>query len=158
MPILSNHLALLQNYSFEFKAKLLSGAVGWVIKGTKDYNDIMPRFCLMFNIVQAGTLTPHIFKGDRRHPVHQYHQLQDLAVYVGERLDLPRFYDIKTTVKDDLVEIHFDGEPVFSHTFGTHPTEQELYNFNPKGGQVGFRCYPTEEAIIRDLDIKLIRD
>jgi hypothetical protein len=156
MPIISNHLGLLRNYSFEFRAKLLSGAVGWIIKGTKEYDEIMPRFCLMFNIVQAGSLRPHIFNRDNIHPEHQYHPLEQLFRPLRRTMDPSAFYHIKTTVKDDLVEIRFDDDLVFSHTFGTHPSEQDLYRVGRKGGQVGFRCYPSEEAIIRDVNIELI--
>jgi hypothetical protein len=156
MPILSNHLALLENYSFEFKVKILSNAAGWVIKGTKNYNDITPQFCLMFNIGKEGILTPHIFNRTNIHPTYHYHPLSELTINIGNKIDQTIFHHIKTTVNDDSVEIYFDGSLEFSHTFGTNSTEKDLYSFNPKHGQVGFRCHPGEEAIIRDVNIEII--
>jgi len=155
MPIMSNHLALLQNYTFEFKTKILSTAVGWVIKGTKRYNDITPQFCLMFNIGREGTLTPHIFNRNNIHPHYHYHRLLGLVENIGETIDQSTFHHIKTTVDGDLVEIYFDGKHLFSHTFGTNPNEKDLYNFSQKDGQVGFRCYQGEEAIIKDVNIEI---
>ena len=155
MPIMSKHLALLQDYSFEFRAKVLSNAVGWVIKGTKNYNDITLRFCLMFNIGRRGKLIPHIFNRDNIHPRHDYHPLTTLAKNICRRIDQSTFHNIRTAVKGDLVEIYFDKDLIFKHMFGTDPVERDLYNFNPKHGQIGFRCYPNEEAIIRDLNIEI---
>lgn len=157
MPIMSNHLGLLQNYSFEFKAKILSNAVGWIIKGTRGYNDITPQFCLMFNVGVGGELMPHIFNRTNIHPIDHYHRLCPLATKIGKSIDKTTFYDIKTTVSGDLVEIYFERSKVFSHTFGTHPKEKDLYNFSPKHGQVGFRCHQYEEAVIRDVNIEIIK-
>lgn len=155
MPIMSNHLALLRNYSFEFKAKILSNAVGWIIKGTRRYNDITPQFCLMFNIGVSRDLMPHIFNRTNIHPMSHFHPLNSLAKKIEKSIDNSSFYNIKTTVNGDLVEIYFEGTQVFSHTFGTHPDEKDLYNFSPKHGQVGFRCHPGEEAVIRDVNIEI---
>lgn len=151
MPIISNHLALLENYSFEFKAKILSSAVGWIVKGSKRYNDLSPQFCLMFNIGEAGDLTPHIFRSDKINPTFHYHPITSLAKNVGGKVARGVYHNIKTMVDGDKIEIQFNGTSVFMHTFGTNSDEKDLYNFDPKNGQIGFRCHPGEEAIIKDV-------
>jgi len=157
LPIMSNHLGLLQNYSFEFKAKILSKAVGWIIKGTKEPNDIILQFCLMFNVGVDGELMPHIFNRNNIHKKDLYHRLTSLSENIG-KIDKNTFYDIKTTVNGDLVEIYFERSKVFSHTFGTHSQEKDLYNIDKsKDGQVGFRCHQYEEAVIKDVNIEIIK-
>ena len=98
---------------------------------------------------------PHIFNRNHIDPINHYHQLKELATNIETTIDPSTFYHIKTTVDGDFVEIKFDGKKVFSHTFGTDLNEKELYNFQQKDGQVGFRCHPDEEAIIMDVNIEI---
>lgn len=72
MPIMTNHCSLLRNFEFEFKAKIISGALGFVVKGTQRNDFAIPRFCVMFNINKEGYIVPHIFNENKIEPNTHY--------------------------------------------------------------------------------------
>lgn len=60
-PIMTTYLSLLRNFEFEFKAKIVRGAVGWAVQGTKSFDAFLPSFCVMFNINLDNKFSPHVF-------------------------------------------------------------------------------------------------
>jgi len=157
-PIMTNYLAPLTNYEFEFEAKIEYGAVGWAVKGTKRYQSIVPDFCLMFNIGVSNTLTPHIFNINHYDPANAgYQKFPGKEVNDINLKKLPDgWFIIKTVVKADTITISNNGETIFFADFSIAPYKQ-YYNFPFKQGEIGFRCYQgVEEATIRYFNIKEI--
>ncbi|MBI3379128.1 hypothetical protein HY029_00030 [Candidatus Gottesmanbacteria bacterium] len=156
-PIMTNYLAPLNNYEFEFRARIVNGAVGWAVKGTKRYASIVPEFCLMFNIGLDGKLTPHIFNINKSIKEHGgYKPFNEKVRIVALKKSKEGWFNIKTIVIDDNIRILNDGEIIFEDDFSKEPYK-EYYDYPNKQGEIGFRCYQgVEEAIIEYFSIKEI--
>lgn len=149
-PIMTNYLSLLQNYEFSFKAKVISGALGWVVKGTKSFPNILPEFCLMFNITAQNEINPHIYnRGKQIFWKPFYENKKNVSLKLNE------WFEIKTVVLGDKITIYKDEIEVFSADFLEEPYK-DFYQYDNKQGEVGFRCYPGEEAVINHIRIKEI--
>ena len=156
-PIMTNYLAPLNNYEFEFKTRIVYGAVGWAVKGTKRYASVVPDFCIMFNIQLNNILTPHIFNIKKYNPAAGGYTVFNQE---GKKVSLKKskegWFNIETVVKGDIITISNDKHIIFEDDFSTK-AYKEYYNFPNKQGEIGFRCYQgVEEAIIRYFNIKEI--
>jgi hypothetical protein len=154
-PIMTTHLGLLKNYEFEFKAKIESLNLGWIIKGTRPFNNYLPTFCIMFNINQKGVLRPHIFNSNKvvinpptHYRVFDEQQVQFIISNEG-------WFTIITRIIGDKITIFNDGNIVFDQDFSVDPYK-EFYEFPNKQGEVGFRCHPGEQGIINYLKVREI--
>lgn len=157
-PIMTNYLASLNNYEFEFKTKIVNGAVGWAVKGTKRYASVVPEFCIMFNIkLDDNKLTPHIFNINKYVQAGGgYKVFDEKAKEVRLKKSKEGWFNIKTIVKGDIITILNDKEIIFKDDFSKEPYK-EYYNFPDRQGEVGFRCYQgIEEAVIQYFNIKEI--
>ena len=156
-PIMTTHLALLKNYEFEFKAKIESRTLGWIVKGTRQ--GAMPSsrylltFCVMFNIKGDGKLRPHIFNYNNLSRDFSYHQFDEQQV----ELDVSQegWFTLVTRVVGDQITILNDGNTVFDEDF-TVGRYGEAYEFANKQGEVGFRCHPGEQGVINYVRVKEI--
>ena len=146
-PIMTTHLALLKNYKFEFKAKIESGNLGWIVEGTKSSDSYLPKFCVMFNINQQGNLTPHILNFNKLDPKIQYKVFEEKRVKVNMDFLKEGWFIITTKVVDDKITILNNDRTIFEQDFNVSPYK-EFYGFSDKQGEVGFRCYPGEQGII----------
>lgn len=156
-PIMTNYLAPLKNYEFEFKTKIVNGAVGWAVKGTKRYASVVPEFCIMFNIKSDNTLTPHIFNITKY--VQEgggYKVFDEKAKQVDLKKSKQGWFNIKTIVKDDIITIFNDRQIIFKDDFSKEPY-REYYDYPNMQGEIGFRCYQgVEEAVINYFNIQEI--
>lgn len=156
-PIMTNYLAPLNNYEFEFKTKIVNGAVGWAVKGTKRYASVVPEFCIMFNIQLNNTLTPYIFNINKYVQAGGgYKVFNEKAKKVALKKSKEGWFNIQTMVKGDTITIVNDKEIIFKDDFSKEPYK-EYYDFPDRQGEIGFRCYQgVEEAIIRYFNIREI--
>ncbi len=103
LPMLTQHLGLLGDHEFAFSAKIQKRTIGWVVKGTyENPNQLVPSFCIMFNINEEGTLSPHIWNLNRLHPQNGYHRLERQEIELKTKFS-GRSLDIKTVVTGDNI-------------------------------------------------------
>lgn len=154
-PIMTTHLALLKDYEFEFKARIESRTLGWIVKGTRPFNRYLPTFCIMFNINQKGGLRPHIFNSNKVEidPPTYYHVFNEQQVQLN--ISKEGWFTLLTKVIGDKITILNDGNIIFDQDFTVDPYK-EFYEFANKQGEVGFRCYPGEQGIINYLKVREI--
>lgn len=152
-PIMTAHLALLKNYEFEFKAKIITGSLGWIIKGTRQSNDYFPTFCVMFNININGELGPHIFNINKiiLDPPTNY-KVFDVKK-VNLKISKEGWFTIITKVNGDNFTISNNKNIIFQDNFDKDPYK-EFYDFPNKQGEIGFRCAFDEQGIINYLRIR----
>lgn len=142
-PIMTTHLSLLNNFCFEFKARILKNRVGWIIKGTRYPNSPIPNFFIMFNIGKSGDICPHIFNNIINEKKYKRFDKE----FVSTNNDLSnKWFVIKTLVLEDQIEILINDNSVFNKNFKEEPFKK-YYDFQNKLGEIGFRCYSDEEAI-----------
>ncbi|MGA2468282.1 MAG: TIR domain-containing protein [Thermodesulfobacteriota bacterium] len=153
-PIMTTHLALMQNYTFKFKAKIESKNLGWVVKGTRPFNSYLPTFCVMFQIDQQRYLTPHIYNTNKVDPNTHYN------VFKRHRVKLKFLKDgwftfTTKVVGNEITILNESKEVIFKQNFNLRPYK-EYYDFPYKQGEVGFRCYPGEQGVIRYMRVEEI--
>ncbi|HLE29245.1 MAG TPA: TIR domain-containing protein [Anaerolineales bacterium] len=152
LPILTTTLALLRDCEFEFRACIAQERVGWVVKGTKDLNSLLPAFCMMFQLDANDNLTPHIWNAKQIHPQSLYQVFPSHKVTIKKSRD--GWFTLVTRVQRSTVEIENDKKVVFTADFSTKPYAQYYNDFPYKEGQVGFRCHPGEEAVINYVKVR----
>jgi hypothetical protein len=155
-PIMTEHLALLGDYKFSFKAKINRLCVGWIVKGTRDHDKILPAFCVMFNLNQEGVLTPHILNQHMIDPQHIYTPFKIRQFKADLKDPANEWISIVTTIVGDKVTVSVNDQTVFDENLNTEPY-RELFNFPRIEGQVGFRCDNWEEAVVREVKVEEIR-
>ncbi len=156
LPMLTTTLAILRDCEFSFKAKIESLRIGWVVKGILPQKRFYPEFCLMFNLDDQGILTPHILNMEKLNPSTLYQVFEKQRKRISNYTFKNRWINITTTVRGDFVEIKHDNSIVFSADFSKEPYVQYYHSSDRRGGQVGFRCYPDEEALINRVEINEI--
>lgn len=154
-PIMTTHLALLSNYEFEFRAKIESGHIGWIVKGTRPFNSYLPTFCVMFNINRHGQLRPHIFNINNPDPESHYKLFDIQQVELHTESSKEDWFLITTKVIEDKITILNNDRVIFEQDFNQAPYK-EFFEFQNKQGEIGFRCYPGEQAIINYITVKEI--
>jgi len=153
-PIMTTHLALLENYEFEFKAKIKVRTLGWIVKGTRKFGTNSLVFCIMFNINKKHKLLPHIFTSKDIHPATHYQVFNTEKKTV--KLNLKEgWFTLITRVDGDRITISNDKKIIFGQNFTIEPYKK-FYEFPKKQGEVGFRCSPNEEAIINYVKVREI--
>jgi len=152
-PIMTRHLALLNNYEFEFKAKIESSTVGWVVKGTRLFDQHFPVFCVMFNINQKGELRTHIFNYKNQDPNVQYKYIETKQVELN--LSNEGWFTVITRINGDSISLIHNEKVAFEQDFTEKPYN-EIYDFPNKQGEIGFRCHPGEQSTINYVKVKEI--
>jgi hypothetical protein len=157
-PILTKHLALLGDCEFEFKARIVSRNVGWVVKATRPvrhapFRALLPDFCIMFNVNQEGKLRPHILNARIRDPspAEPYYLFDEKPVRLSVSDD--GWFSITTRVVGDTVTVFNNGKLLFEHDF-TQGEHASWYDFPDKQGEVGFRCHPGEQAVVNYVSVR----
>lgn len=149
LPIISKHLAFLDNYIFEFNCSINQYVIGWIIYGTKfNIEDTPIDFCIMFNLDIDGYLHPHIYAN------RQYHKFERLKTNLS--IDYTKRLNIKTFVKDSHVEIHINNIQCFQADFNEKPYDVLYKSVPNKTNQIGFRCHPRETATIYSIKVNPI--
>lgn len=150
LPIMTTHFGLLRNYEFKFKAKIKKRNLGWIVKGTREHDSYFPGFCVMFNIDEEGRLQPHILNWTKKGP--EYKQFK-----TGPPFDLHKkddWFTLTTKVVEDKITVLNGQNIIVFHDDFTGDRYKEWYEFPNKQGEVGFRCHPGEEGIIRCLELR----
>ena len=152
-PILTTTLGILRDCVFEFRARIDRNTIGWVVKGTRNFNSSFPAFFVMFNLNQAGILTPHIWH--QRHPdpkslITPFPLRDPIKIKANEN----GWFTLITRVIGDTIEIDTSTETVFSQDFSKEPYASLYNDFPDKDGQVGFRCDTGEVATIQYVRVR----
>ncbi len=151
MPILSKTLGILSDFEFTFTGRVGRDALGWVIKGTPDLSSYYPQFCIMFN-TNLRELRAHILNVNQIHPQSLYQPFTPQPVNL--QVSREGWFTITTRGEGDVVTILNEGRVIFRANFATETPYSSFYNFRRKLGEIGFRCHPGEEAIIRQVEVR----
>jgi hypothetical protein len=146
LPMLTKHLGLMDDHEFEFKAQILKRCVGWAVLGTyQNYDDLVPSFCLMFNLNPEARVTAHIWNARKPDPVNLYHVLgsQEISAF-----SVDAWIKVKTAIKGDSVTIFLNDLEIMNIDFATTGFHEACILDHKKQSQVGFRVDRGEEAII----------
>jgi len=147
-PILTSCLAILRDCEFDFNCRIEDRQIGWVVKGTQAYRDLLPSFCVMFTLSVNGMLTPHIWTRNNPHPSTGYHVFDQEARHVKIKRARDGWFNLITRVIGDTVEVIHSGKRVLRADFTKKPYRDFYFSVPNKEGQIGFRCYPQEVAIV----------
>lgn len=151
-PIMTNYLGLLQNYEFIFRAKLIRNAFGWVVKGSKSFPNILPEFCVMFNITEANKLTSHIYNINNKSN-YSWQRIEEIQC--NDLIRKNEWFEITTKVEGDRITIIKENKKLFEKDFNEAPYK-EFYTYDNKQGEVGFRCHPGEEGLVDYIKVREI--
>ena len=145
-PMLTKHLGLMDDHEFEFKAQILKKCIGWAVRGTyQNYDDLIPSFCLMFNLNPEARITAHIWNAHKPDPVNLYHILRSEEI---RAFSVDDWITVRTVIKGDSVTIFLNDLEIMNIDFAM-PGFHEAYILDyKKQSQVGFRVDRGEEAII----------
>jgi hypothetical protein len=152
LPILTTTLDLLGDCEIEFKARIEHEKLGWVIKGTKTYTHIVPAFFVMLQIDNQGILTPHIWNENQFQPntFYQIYPNQKISLKLGRH----SWFKLTTRIQGDHIDIIQDNRSLLNIDFNNQPYSASYNDFARKGGQIGFRCHPNEEAVINYVEVR----
>lgn len=153
-PILTSPLDILHDCEFEFDARIEQTQVGWAVLGTKDYSDILPTFCIMFTLASDDTLTPHIWSASSVDPISHYHVFRDQAIHATITRSKDGWMRILTRVRGSYIEVENGSQLIFAADFSQPPYAEVFSSVAHKGGQIGFRCFPSEEATVRRVRVR----
>ena len=153
-PILTNPLDILHDCEFEFDARIDQAQVGWAVLGTKGPLDILPTFCVMFALASDNTLTPHIWSANNVDRSTGYHVYRDQAIPFPVARSEDGWMRIVTRVRGSYIEVANGDHVIFAADFSQPPYTEVFSSVARKGGQVGFRCYPGEEATVRRVRVR----
>ena len=153
LPILTTNLGLLRDYEIEFRARIQQERLGWIIQGTKSFNQIAPGFCVMLQIDETGNLTPHIWNSRQLDPKTHW------QVYPSEKISLKKsqegWFTINTKVEETKISILQNGKVLFSEDFSKGHFSEHYKSYPYKEGQIGFRCCgPGEIAVINYVKVR----
>jgi len=153
-PILTNPLEILHDCEFEFDARIDQAQVGWAVLGTKGHLDILPTFCVMFTLASDNSLTPYIWSANNVAPRTHYHVYRDQAIRFPVARSEDGWMRILTRVRGSYIEVANGDQLIFTADFSQPPYAEVFSSVPRKGGQVGFRCYPGEEATVRRVRVR----
>jgi hypothetical protein len=148
IPIMTTHLGLLQECSFEFIGRIDSMRLGWVVKGSSTGSQGFPSFCVMFNIDTDGLVTPHVF--DIHHLPSSGLGYQHFRRHqTGIGMKAGSWHKIRTDVRQDCIDIFIDGYRRCRFRLDGKQVEGWMQGRSiPTGGQIGFRCHQGEVATV----------
>jgi hypothetical protein len=153
LPMLTTTLEILKDCKLTFRAKIERSRIGWSVQGTKFYHRFYPEFCVMFNLDEAGIITPHVLNMEQPHPTTLYHIFSDQNTKI-EHFVKETWINSTIVVRGSSIEVSYNSSLVFSADFSKEPYAQYYNITGGKGGQVGVRCYPDEEATINYIQIE----
>ena len=153
-PILTSPLDILEDCEFEFDVRIERAQVGWAVLGTKNPNEFLPSFCVMFTLGSDSKLTPHIWSIKNPDPQHDYHPFPETDPRVPIDIGPDGWINIHTFVRGSNIEIKNHGQVLFSADFNNPPYSQVFQSVDRKAGQVGFRCFSGEQATVRRVRVR----
>ncbi len=158
-PLLTQTLGLMINLEMTFTARIVRERIGWVVKGTTEHSTNSRIFGVMFNLTADGLLKPHILSVKNIHAKPLYKEFEETKINL--RKSNEGWFTIVTQCENDVITITNEGEAVFHADFKTDNRFSEHYAFEPKHGQVGFRCSgwgdsgeSGEVAVVRSVEVR----
>ena len=155
-PILTTPLAIMGDCEFEFQGRIDSEQLGWALKGTKGFTDLLPSFCVMFALNIRGELTPHVWNARHPHPQTHYQVFSRTVLPPNVRPRLGVWARFVTHVKGNMYEIEIDGNSVFRADLSLGEFALLYSDRESIQGQVGFRCHPGEQATVRSVRVRAL--
>ena len=149
-PILSTTLAVLEDYEFTFRARVEREAIGWVVKGTVNYQINSPIFGVMFQLFEDGMFRPHILCSSLTDDKKlNYHHSKDVptGLNIGNKQE---FMVTTKCIGDDYsIEVRDKSGKTWNWEKNLAQDEtlgQYYKSVEKKQGQVGFRCAGWREG------------
>lgn len=153
LPIISRHLAYLDNYTFEFDCLINNQVIGWIVKGTHlNFTDRVIDFCIMFNLSSDGFIHPHIFSKSMLEPGSHYKPFIREKIPAGIDCFGKRL-NIKTQVADRIIKVLINDVVCSRIDCSEEPYKTYYDSIPEKTNQVGFRCDYTEQATIYNVKV-----
>lgn len=153
LPIISRHLAYLDNYTFEFDCLINNKVIGWIVKGTQlNFIDRVIDFCIMFNLSSDGFIHPHIFSKNKLEPGSLYKPFKREKIPDGIDCNGKRL-NIKTRVEDIIITVLINDVECLRMDCSTESYKAYYDSVSEKTNQVGFRCDYTEQATIYNVKV-----
>jgi hypothetical protein len=155
LPVLTKQLGLVRDCEVEFEARIDRQQIGWTVLGTQDPQDVLPTFCVMFALRTDGRLVPHLWSARLPNPVHGgYHRYDQCSKKLRLSRDRHGWFTMITRVGGDRIQLIHKNRVVFDADLSKQPFTQVYRSVPVKQGNVGFRCFPGEEATITRVEIR----
>lgn len=155
-PILTTPLAIMGDCEFEFLGRIDSEQIGWALKGTKTLSDLLPSFCVMFALNTRGQLTPHVWNAKHPDPRIHYHVFSRTELPANVRPCVGAWAEYVTRVRGSAYDIEINGNVVFRADLSSGEFAQVYSDRESIQGQVGFRCFPGEQATVRSVRVRAL--
>jgi hypothetical protein len=139
-----------ENYSFSFKAKILNGRLGVIIRAQDlnnyymlqiNHNSIVPHYRISYPKIKSNTLDP-LKKLEIEIQVG-WQIFNDSVINLSK--ELTDWFKVCVTTKGQSVSMYIDDNLVF---------HEDSFLQIPKG-KVGFRCDAAERGLIKNAKVRL---
>lgn len=155
LPVLTKQLGLVRDCDVEFKARIDRQQIGWAVLGTQDPQNVLPTFCVMFALRTDGRLVPHLWSARLLNPAHGgYHRYDQRSKKIRLSRDRHGWFTMITRVRGDRIQLIHRNRVVFDADLKRQPFATVYRSVPVKQGNVGFRCFPGEEATITRIEVR----
>jgi hypothetical protein len=155
-PVLTKQLGLVRDCEVEFKARIDRQQIGWTVMGTQRVQDVLPTFCVMFALRSDGRLVPHLLSAAMPGPQENggYYRYDARSKQIVLKMDQQGWFSMTTRISGSRVRLVHRGRVVFDADLSRPPFRDVYRSIPTKQGNVGFRCFPGEEATIARLVVR----
>lgn len=155
-PVLTKQLGLVRDCDVEFKARIDRQQIGWTVMGTQLPQDVLPTFCVMFALRSDGRLVPHLWSARMPGPGSSggYHRYDARSKKIRLRTDRHGWFTMVTRVRGHRIHLMHQGRIVFDADMSRAPFREVYRSVQQKQGNIGFRCFPGEEATIASVTVR----
>ena len=147
-PVLTKQLGLVRDCEVEFEARIDRQQIGWTVMGTQRSEDVLPIFCVMFALRADGRLVPHLWSAKLPGPNGGYHRHDAKSKKIHLKRNRHGWFTMVTRVRGDSIQLIHQRRIVFDVDLSKQPFATVHSSVVPKRGNIGFRCFPGEEATI----------
>jgi len=155
-PVLTKQLGLVRDCDVEFEARIDREQIGWTVMGTQDARGVLPTFCVMFALRFDGRLVPHIWSARKPGPITSggYHRYDSRSKRIRLSKDRHGWFTMVTRVRRDRIQLIHQSRVVFDADMSKKPFQIVYESVPRKQGNIGFRCFPGEEATIARVTVR----
>lgn len=153
-PVLTKQLGLVRDCDVEFRARIDRQQIGWTVMGTQMPQDLLPTFCVMFALRSDGRLVPHIWSATKPGSSGGYHRYDTASKRIRLKIDRHRWFTMVTRVRGHRIQLIHQGRVVFDADMSRAPFREVYQSVPQKQGNIGFRCFPGEEATIASVVVR----
>lgn len=162
-----SNFGLWDNYEFSFECKIINRNVGWIIRATDRENYVMMQ---LSNTKEYVSLNPH-------YRIRGKWLVQEKRLNASPRLvariKSQQWLKVRIVVFGNTIDIILDGERVLNYHIpdplripkdelvapdgkeNSASSAEELFEaFSFPAGRVGFRCFGSEHALIRNVRVR----